>query len=119
MEEKELRQELYECVSLLDLAHFNCCLGNENKAKQQCLEIVKILNRLSKTNAFKEGYYFIIKDISSYTLKLYDSIDKGNNFTYDEKIIWLSSKLYGEFYPPLTIYSDKLDSFHSHTNKKI
>ena len=114
MEEKELRQDLYECVSLLDLAHFNCCLGNENNAKQQCLEIVKILNRLSKTKAFKEGYHSIIKDISSYTLKFYDSIDKGNHFTYSEKIMWLSSKLYGEFYPPLTVYSHKLDSFHGH-----
>ncbi|CUM54500.1 Calpain-like protease palB/RIM13 [Debaryomyces fabryi] len=113
MEEQILRQELYECVSLLDLAHFNCCLGNVNNSKSQCLEIVKKLNRLSKTNVIKERFRSLLKDLSSYTLKFYDSIDSGNYFTYDHKIIWLSSKLYGELYPPLTVYSDKLDSFDS------
>lgn len=113
MEEQDLRQELYECVTLLDLAHFNCSLGNGSKSKGQCLEIVKILNRLSKSNEFNEGYSPLLKDLSSYTLKFYDSIDSGNYFSFDEKIIWLSSKLHGELYPPLTVYSNNLDSFDS------
>lgn len=111
MNVQHIRLDLYECVCLLDLAHFNFCLGNDNNAKTQCLETVKILNRISKAST--QEYSKIIRDLSVFTLKFYDSITKGIHFSYNEKIIWLSSKMNGQLYPPCISYSDTLDSFNN------
>lgn len=95
---------LDEIGCLLERSQFLLSLGKVDDGKKTCLEAIKKLNQFSKESVTVPKS--VIKDVSQYALKVYDS-----NMTTNDKIIWLNSKVNKEtIYPILDFGSLKSTS---------
>lgn len=100
--------ELSDVISLLDEGSFAYSLHSIPKAKQNCLESIKILNHISKLT----GANAINNALSTYLITLYDAINSKNDlFSYDEKFKWLASKINGNFFPPVVSFGLGVSSY--------
>ncbi|RLV93497.1 Calpain-like protease palB/RIM13 [Spathaspora sp. JA1] len=96
---------LAEVLHLVEYSYLYQSIDNTAKAKNSCLEAIKILNTLAKSGNTPHN-----KEISEFVLRLYDQIDKPT--TTSHKISWISSKFPDtRIFPPVLTFSSNL---HSH-----
>ncbi|CAH2353963.1 calpain-like protease palB/RIM13 [[Candida] railenensis] len=99
--------ELSNVISLLEEGSFAYSLHSIPKAKQNCLESIKVLNTISKLTGAND----VSNVLSKYSMTLYDAINAKNDFySYNEKFKWLSSKINGNFFPPVVSFGPGVSS---------
>lgn len=98
--------DLGSAVALLERSKFNLSLALNDAARRECLESIKLLNGLLKA---KIGDPLIVKPIALNAMSLYESI-KSSTTTFEDKLMWLGSKIHGQFFPPM-IEFDGVTSF--------
>lgn len=88
---------LDDCYDEIDQCYFLNATNNINASKSGCLSVIKELTRLLKL------YPAEAKELSSFALKLYETIAAHNDRSFlsaNDKLLWLSSRVNDDFFPP-------------------
>ncbi|EGW31128.1 calpain-like protease palB/RIM13 [Spathaspora passalidarum NRRL Y-27907] len=98
---------LSEVLHLVEYSYLYQSIDDTVKAKKGCLQAIKILNTLAKSDNSTQPH---IKEVSQFVLNLYDQIDKQPLNT-SGKLSWMSSKLSETgTCPPVISFSPNLNS---------
>lgn len=92
-------------------AYLYASMGDTPRAKKECVESVKILNQLAKTDLLLPSVLAACPTLSRFSLNLHEKISQS--LRYNEKLIWLNSKLAKQFYFPVVDFGGNLDSVNA------
>lgn len=88
---------LDDCCDELDQCYFLNATNNVRESKSRCLSVIKKLNGLLELHPTEA------KELSLFALNLYETIASHNDSSFlsaNDKLLWLSSRVNNEFFPP-------------------
>lgn len=106
--------ELGNVIKLLENSQFAYCLNSISRAKENCIDAIKELNKISKDTreTISEDDLKLIQVISKYLLNFYDSLSKESGSDLQEKVKWLASKINGQVFPPIIEFDGSINTLN-------
>ncbi|KAK6462560.1 hypothetical protein DFJ63DRAFT_161939 [Scheffersomyces coipomensis] len=109
-----IRTKLESYLQTIESSHLDACINNVTRAKKRCLEAIKLLNEVSKSETDPEILKYITQ-LSKFSLDFYEKLNSiSASFSYSNKLEWISSKIGNDLFSyPVIHFDESLTSVNS------